>query len=182
MRKQVKLNNKKTEKPNPVKSIFASEYCTGKILAAVTVLKMFEMILVTIFGLFLGIFAPLSVFLGNEDPLPEAVRAAVFWLISSGIYIIGFFALMLGNSKIALMIQTVASVGTFITYSFYNQLFADDPTTNGPSILFMPCLFITLLTLAIMLTIHLPKWFDKRERMLSEEAPSILGEDDEKKE
>lgn len=180
MRKQVKLNNKKTEKPNPVKSIFAAEYCTGKTLMAVTVLKMFEMILVTIFGLFLGIFAPLSVFLGAEDPLPEAIRAGVVWLISSALYIVGFFALMLGNSKIALIIQCVASIGTLITYSSYQELYADDPNFMGPTILYMPCIFITLFTLAIMLVINMPKWLDKRQKTLNEKAPSILGDDNDK--
>ncbi len=178
MRKQVKLKKKVEYTPRESGGFFSAEHVTGKALAVVTTIKMFEMILVTIFGLFLGIFAPISVFAGSEDPLPEAVRAGVFWLISSGLYIIGFFALMLGNSKIALIIHTVASVGSFITYANYQQLYADDPTTNGPAILFMPCIFITLMTLAVMLVINVPKWLDKRERKLSEKAPSILGNDD----
>ena len=162
---------------NLLKIMFTTEHCTGKRLAAVTTLKMFEMILVTIFGLFLGIFAPLCVFMGVDDAEPMAIRAAVFWLISSILYLGGFFALMLGNSKIATIIQVIASVGSLITYSTYQQLYADNPNVSGPAILFMPCIFITLFTLAIMLTINIPKWFDKRQRMLSEKAPSILEDD-----
>lgn len=179
MRKQIKINKKPAEVNKPSGGgIFDTEYCTGKALAAVTVLKLLEMILVTIFGLFLGIFAPLSIFLGVEDAQPLVIRAGVSWIISSVLYIVGFFALMLGNSKIALIIQSVASIGTFITYSAYTQMFANEPNSTGPSILYMPCLFITLFTLAIMLVINVPKWVDRRVKMLSEKAPSILGDDD----
>lgn len=178
MRKQIKLNKKTEKTPKSSGGIFAAEYCTGKTLAAVTVLKMFEMIMVTIFGLFLGIFAPLSIFLGIEDADALAIQAAVSWLISSALYIGGFFMLMLGNSKIAMIVHAAASIGTFITYSAYTQMFADNPNSTGPSVLYMPCLFIALLTLAIMLVINIPKWFEKRMKMLNEKAPSILGDDD----
>lgn len=182
MRKQIKINKKTEETPKLHGGIFAAEYCTGKTLAAVMVLKMLEMILVTIFGLFMGIFAPLSIFLGVEDADALAIQAAVSWLISSVLYIGGFFTLMLGNSRIATIVHTVAAVGTFITYSAYTQMFRDNPNSTGPSVLYMPCLFITLLTLAIMLVINIPKWFDKRVKMLNEKAPSILGDDDDKEE
>lgn len=177
MRKQVKLNKKTGNTTDKAYGILATEHCTGKQLAVVTTLKMLEMILVTIFGLFLGIFAPLCVFMGIDDADPAAIRAAVFWLISSVLYLGGFFALMLGNSKIAAIVHAVASVGTLITYSTYQQLYADNPNVTGPSILYMPCLFITLFTLAIMLTINIPKWVEKREKMLVEQAPSILEDD-----
>lgn len=184
MRKQIKLNKRSESSADTLKSgFFAAEHCTGKTLAAVTVLKMLEMVLVTIFGLFLGIFAPLCIFLGIDDAEAPAIQAAVVWLISSVLYIGGFFTLMLGNSKLAMIIQGIAAVGTFVTYSIYSQMFSDNPNSTGPSILYMPCLFIALLTLAIMLTINIPKWFDKRQKMLSEKAPSILGdENDDKKE
>ena len=181
MKKQIKISKKSEEAPKNHPrpgGIFAVEHCSEKAFAAVMLLKMFEMILVTIFGLFMGIFAPLSIFLGVEDADALAIRAAVAWLISSILYIAGFFTLMLGNSKIAMIVHTVAAVGTFIVYSAYSQMFADDPNNVGPSILYMPCLFITLLTLAIMLTINIPKWFERRMKMLNEKAPSILGDDE----
>ena len=174
MNKNVKPGKKSESKFN---IIFAAERCTGKTLAVVTVLKMLEMILVTIFGLFLGIFAPLCVFLGINDAEASTVQAAVVWLISSVLYIAGFFALMLGNSRIAMIIQGIAAVGTLVTYSIYSQMFSDNPNSTGPSMLYMPCLFIAMLTLAIMLVINIPKWFDKRQKMLSEKAPSILGDE-----
>ena len=177
MRKQIKINKKNEEAPKLGGGVFAAEYCTGKTLAVVTVLKLLEMIIVTVFGLFMGIFAPLSIFLGVEDADAFAIQAAVSWLIASALYIGGFFTLMLGNSKIALIIHTLAAVGTFVTYSSYMQMFKDDPNSVGPSVLYMPCLFITLLTLAIMLVINVPKWFDRRMKKLNEKAPSILGDD-----
>ena len=40
--------------------------------------------------------------------------------------------------------------------------------------LYMPCLFITVMTIVIMLLINLPKWIDKRVQKANEQAPSIL--------
>jgi Na+/melibiose symporter-like transporter len=86
---------------------------------------------------------------------------------------------MLGHSKIASLIHAVGAVGTLITYYNYMLLFADVADNNGPSALYMPCLFLTIITIIIMLLINIPKWLDKRYQKEHEVAPSIISDDEE---
>ena len=142
------------------------------------ILKVLELIMTTIFALCLGIFGPLAI-RAMDDPEISGDPSSIYWLISSAIYIVGLFVLMLGHSKIATVIHVIAAAGTLVTYSSYMQMFRDVETGKGPTALYMPCLFITVMTIVIMLLINLPKWVDKRVRKANEQAPSILGDRDE---
>lgn len=82
---------------------------------------------------------------------------------------------MFGRSKTAAVIHAVAAIMTLITYSSFSKLFAEIPDSRGPSELYMPCLFITVLTVFIMLLINFPKWLNKRIDEENSAAPSILG-------
>ncbi|MDE6727362.1 MAG: hypothetical protein K2J80_05415 [Oscillospiraceae bacterium] len=185
-RKQVKLPPSKSAKNNAKKRaeekdkggffFFVKDQGEGAGKVAVIVLKILELVLTTIFALVLGIFAPLCIW--NGDIVAEEVAAdpsAVWWLISSVVYIIGLFVLMFGHSKIATAIHIAAAVGTLITYSCYLKLF-EGFESNGPTALYMPSLFITLITIAIMLIINIPKWIDRHIKKVNEVAPSILGD------
>lgn len=183
MRKQVKLPPKKAQAPKRSEDkggfvFFVGDQGEGAGKTAVIVLKILELILTTIFAVVLGIFAPLCIWYGDIVEAEVASDpSAVWWLVSSIVYIIGLFALMLGKSKIATVIHVIASVGTFVTYHYYTKLY-EGYEGNGPTVLYMPCLFITMLTIAIMLTINVPKWVRRRVERENEAAPSILGGDD----
>lgn len=184
MRKQVKLPPPKkartSEKPKGKGGfiLFVKDQGEGAGKAAVIVLKIFELILTTIFAVVLGIFAPLCIWYGDiADAEMASDPSAVWWLVSSIVYIVGMFAVMLGHSKTATVIHIIASVGTFVTYNYYTKLF-EGYVGNGPTALYMPCLFITMLTIIIMLVINVPKWIRKRVERDSETAPSILGDND----
>lgn len=182
MRKQVKLPppKKRQDAKAPDKKgkggflFLAKDQGEGAGKVAVIVLKVLELILTTIFAVVLGIFAPLCIWNGDiVDPEVAADPSAVCWLVSSILYIIGLFVLMFGRSKIATGIHLAAAAGTLMTYHFYTELM-DGYESNGPTALYMPSLFIAVLTVAIMLVINIPKWIQKRIERDNEEAPSIL--------
>lgn len=187
MRKQVKLPPpKKAQAPKKSEDkggfvFFVEDQGEGAGKAAVIVLKILELILTTIFAVVLGIFAPLCIWYGDiVEPEVASDPSAVWWLVSSIVYIIGLFVLMLGKSKAATVIHVIASVGTFVTYHCYIKLF-EGYEGNGPTVLYMPCLFITMLTIGIMLIINVPKWVRRRVEKENEAAPSILGEGNDEK-
>lgn len=178
-RKQIKLPPKKSSKVEAEKDsffFFVKDQGTGAGRVAVIVLKVLELILTTIFGAVLGIFAPLCIWHG--DFVAEEMAAdpsAGWWLASSIVYIVGLFFVMLGKAKTAAVIHVLAAAGTLVTYSYYTKLF-DGYEGTGPTLLYMPSLFITVITVAIMLIINVPKWLDKHIEKMNEEAPSILGD------
>lgn len=184
MGKNVKLNSKQ-QKNSPEKEhffFFVKDQGTGAVRVVVIILKILEIILTTIYGLCLGVFAPLYIRFGMDDPEIAADPSSLVWLISSALYIVGLFVVMLGHSRIAVGVHGIAAVGTLITYSLYTRMFSEVPDNNGPSALYMPCLFITVLTVTIMLLINMPKWIENHVRKANEQAPSILGDNDGSKE
>lgn len=182
MRKQVKITSKKPDnnkKPERKSAFFLVEdQGEGAARIAVIVLKLVEIVLTTIYALCLGIFAPLVIWFGAEEVEAAYGITAGIWFGSSVVYIIGLFTVMLGHSKTASVMHALASVGTLVTYQRYKGLFADVSNSSGPTGLYMPCLFITLATVFIMLLINVPKWIDKRIKKLNEKAPSIFGDEE----
>lgn len=173
-------NNEKKEKKLSVFvrtfSIFEKEKPLDKYLPAIMLMRGFDVVLTAIFALCLGIFAPLCIIMGTEDPEYAGDISTTFWLISSVLYTFGIFVLMLGNTKTAALIHTVAGVGTLVTFFRYMELFKDVPDNIGPFWLYMPCLLITALTVTITLLTNVPKWRKEKKRKQNEKAPSILGD------
>lgn len=179
-RKQVKLpppkNAKKRAENKESFFFFVKDQGEGAGRIAVIVLKIIELILATIFAAVLGIFGPLCIWHG--DFVAEELAAdpsAGWWLASSIAYLIGLFALMLGRSKTAAVIHVFAAAGTLVTYGYYTRLY-EGYEGSGPTALYMPSLFITVITIAVMLIINVPKWIERHIEKMNEEAPSILGE------
>ncbi len=184
-RKQVKLPPQRGSEVETTEKesffFFVKDQGTGAGRVAVIVLKVLELILTTIFAAVLGIFAPLCIWYG--DFVAEEMASdpsAGWWLASSIAYILGLFFVMLGKAKIATVIHVIAAIGTLVTYSYYTKLFEGYEGT-GPTVLYMPSLFITVITIVIMLIINVPKWIDKHIEKMNEEAPSILGDKRERK-
>ena len=182
MKKQVKLPPPKNAKKPQLKEekegfvFFIKDQGQGAGKVAVIILKVIELILTTIFALVLGIFAPLCIWFGDiVEAEVAADPSALWWMISSIVYIVGLFFVMFGHSRIATVIHIAAAAGTLITYSYYMKLF-EGYESNGPTVLYMPSLFITVATVGIMLIINIPKWIDKHTQKVHEVAPSILGD------
>lgn len=184
-RKPVKLPPPKNAKKRAAEKesffFFVKDQGEGAGRIAVIVLKILELILATIFAAVLGIFAPLCIWFG--DFVAEELAAdpsAGWWFASSIVYLVGLFALMLGHSKTAAVIHVTAAAGTLVTYGFYTKLY-EGYEGSGPTGLYMPSLFITVITIAIMLIINVPKWVERYIEKMNEVAPSILGDDKDKK-
>lgn len=179
-RKQVKLPPKKDVKKKKAEEekggffFFVKDQGEGAGKVAVIILKVIELILTTIYAAVLGIFAPLCIW--NGDIVAEEIAAdpsAVWWLVSSIVYIIGMFFVMFGHVKTATVIHIIAAAGTLVTYSCYTKLF-ENMESRGPTSLYMPSIFITIVTIGIMLIINIPKWVDRHIEKVNEAAPSII--------
>lgn len=180
MGKRVELPKKAEPKKSSGRFYFFVDQGEGGGKVAVTVLKVLELIVTTIFAFVLGIFGPLCIW--NGDIIEAEVKtdpSAVWWLISSIVYVVGMFVMMFGHTKTATVIHVFAAAGTLVTYYFYTNLFKETGG-NGPSMLYMPSLLITLFSIAIMLVVNIPKWVDRRIEKENEVAPSILGENHKK--
>ncbi len=137
---------------------------------------MLELIVTSIFALCLGVFGPLSIWFGFDDPDISSNPAVTAWLVSSVIYIVGTFIVMLGHSKIACAVHIAGFAGSMVTYCLYSAMFADIPDNNGPTVLYMPCIALTVFTVIIMLLINLPIWIEKKVARENAVAPSILSD------
>lgn len=178
MAKKIKSSKKQQKKPAQPKEsyfFFVKDQGEGAAKIAVIVLKLAEIALTTIFAVCLGIFGPILLGKGEDAEIFADSPVLVIWLVTSVIYIIGLFVVMFGKSKAATVIHTIAAVGTLILYSCFESLFRDVPDSRGPSELYMPCLFITVITIIIMFLINFPKWVEKRISEENAAAPSVLG-------
>lgn len=178
MRKTIKLN-KKPEAPPPKESrfFFVKDQGTGAVRVVIIIFKLIELFLTTVYALCLGIFAPLSLWLG-ADASDEVnfFLPALLWLIASVLYIAGLFTLIFGKEKPAAIIHGAAGALTLATYAAFCSALAEFGG-NGPAGLYMPCLLITALTVAILLMLNIPVWFKRCIEKRDEKAPSILGDD-----
>lgn len=180
MAKNIKLNKiKKTTVPEKEPFyFFVKDQGEGAARIAVIILKILELIDTSIFGIVMGIFAPLCIMFGDFDPDVASCPAMPWWLASAIVFIVGTVVVMLGHSKVASIIHTIGAVGILVTYNEYSKFFADIPDNNGPSVLYMPLLFLTIMTITIMLLINVPKWLDKHAQRVNAVAPSILTDEE----
>lgn len=183
MKKDIKLKKHVQSAPEKEKFFFfVKDQGEGAARVIVIILKILLLIGTSIFGICFGVLAPIAImFSGDFDPEIAQCPAIPVWLASAAVYIIGTFIVMLGHSKIASAVHGVGAVGILVTYYFFMQLFADIPDNNGPSGLYMPLLFLTVITVIIMLLINIPKWADAHAKKANAVAPSILGDEKEDK-
>lgn len=179
MGKNIKLNQKQQPAPEKEKFyFFVKDQGEGAGRVFVIILKVLELIITSIYGLALGIFAPLCIWFGDFDPDIAGNPAIGFWFASALVCIAGTFVVMLGHSKVASVIHAVGGVGVLVTYYFFMQLFVDVPDNSGPSVLYMPLLFLTALSVIIMLIINVPKWAERHAEKVNAVAPSILQDEE----
>lgn len=178
MRKNIKLTSKKSAKKKQKPQFdgfffFVKDQGTGAARVIVIILKVIELIMTTIYGLVLGIFGPIIIMKSDlvDSEISQSPGFTV-WIIASALYIIGMFTLMLGRSKTASAIHLAALVGTLTTHMIISALFAD--MRNNLANLYLPCVFITLLTLAVMLLINIPKVIEHKIQRDNAVSPSVF--------
>ena len=161
---------------------FVPDQGQGLAKGVVIALKVVMLIVTTICCVVFGIFGPVVIW--NSGSYAESVSGnpgVVTWLISSCIYIVGTFVIMLGHSKIASVIDIVAMVGSLVTYYLFVTNAANPDITVGPTQLYMPSVSLTVMAIVIALLINMPKWLEDQAVKANAKAPSILLEDDDDK-
>lgn len=171
-------SSKKQKKQDDGFMFFVPDQGEGAAKVIVILLKVLMLIGTTIICLCFGILGPICIWIGEYDPSVTENPAIVTWLITSIIYIIGTFVIMLGHSRIASVIDCVASVGSLVTYYLFVTKAQDPELSVGPTMLYMPALILTVLAVAIAMLINIPKWAEKQAIKAREKAPSILSDED----
>lgn len=146
---------------------------------AINVLKGLEIILTAIWGIVFGVLTPLSVmYAGIVDESIANHYIVKVWLVNSVLcYFVGTIIVMLGLYKVALGFHTVGLVTSLVIYGVFQDMYAGIEAQN-PVQLYMPIIFVTIITLAITIIANYKKITDKLSQSGDkkyEAAPSILG-------
>ena len=147
--------------------------------AAKIILKIVILIMTSIWGIIFGIFAPLSIKFGDiVNPIIAEHYIINVWLINSIVcYITGTVLIMLNLYKTAAGFHTVGMIVSFVIYGTFEQLYQGN-TEKSPAGLYMPIIFVTLLTLALAVIANWGKIMAKlnsTNEKKYEASPSILG-------
>lgn len=142
-------------------------------------LKVIILIMTSIWGIIFGIFAPLSIRFGDiVSPDIAQHYIIIVWLVNSILcYITGTVLIMLNLYKIAAVFHTVGMIVSFVIYGTFEQLYQGN-TDKSPATLYMPIIFVTLLTIALAVIANWDKITEKlnsNEKKKYEASPSILG-------
>ena len=143
---------------------------------AINILKGIELVITAIWGVVLGIFAPLSLITSGE-PISEHYVLWV-WLVNSVVcYLVGTIIVMLKFYKVALCFHTVGLAASIFIYGVFNSIF-DGINSQNPAQLYMPVIAVFFVTLAVTVIAN----YEKINQLLStkkekkyEAAPSVLG-------
>lgn len=160
---------------------FVPDQGEGAAKVIVIILKVLMLVAATILCLVFGILGPVVIWVSDFDPSIAGNPAVLTWLISSCIYIVGTFVIMLGHSRIAAVIDCVATIGSLVTYYLFVTRAADPELNVGPTMLYMPSISLTVLAVVIAMLINIPKWAEKQAEKAHAQAPSIFGNDDDDK-
>ena len=108
----------------------------------------------------------------------------IVWLITSIIgYVIPAILVMCRLCKTASVLSVIGFAGTLFVYSGFEKLYQYTEGSNGPTELYMPCIFITLLIIIITVLENADKikaMLDGRREKANAAAPSIFGSDNDK--
>lgn len=145
---------------------------------AINILKALEIIITAIWGIIFGIFAPISIMYFDSVPKLADHYIIRVWLINSVVcYIVGTIIVMLKYYKIALCFHGAGLIVSLYIYSVFQNIY-DGIEAQSPAQLYMPIIFVTLLTLIITVLANYKKLSEKLEAKKDkgfEPAPSVLG-------
>lgn len=145
----------------------------------INILKGLEIVITAIWGIIFGIFTPLSIMYADIVSPQIAEHFIVkIWLINSIVfYITGTVLVMLKCYKIALCFHTVGLGVSLYIYSVFQSIYEGIEAQN-PAQLYMPIVFVSLITIFIAFATNYNKIMDKLLSKKKESylpAPSVLG-------
>ena len=148
------------------------------------ILKGIMLFLAAIWGIGCGILFPSVILLVGSDVVPAEIAESpviIIWLITSAVgYIIPSILAMCRLCKTASVLSVAGFAGTLFVYSGFAELYQHTEGSNGPTELYMPCMFITLLIIAITVLENADKIkaaIDNKHEKKNAAAPSIFGSD-----
>ncbi len=151
------------------------------------ILKGIMLFFAAIWGIGCGILFPAVILMVGSEIVPADIAESpviVIWLITSVVgYVIPSILVMCKLCKTASVLSLIGFAGTLVVYSGFADLYQHTEGSNGPTELYMPCLFITLFIIIITVLENAGKiqdmLNDKREKQ-NAAAPSIFGSDNDK--
>lgn len=182
MGKKYTIKTKKEPELGYVRAgLFHRYECSAGKGVVILILELLQLVGTTLMSMCFGILVPISSWLG-EDLFGDLAGHYVFtiWFIMSLLYIAGTMIVILGKPGIASIVHGVAAVMTLVMYYIFAAINAEygQDISSGPTALYMPSLFIMVISVVIFMLIAIPKWIEKREKQLSEKAPSILKDEE----
>ena len=151
------------------------------------ILKGIMLFLAAIWGIGCGVLFPAVILLVGADVVPADIANSpviIIWLITSVIgYVIPSILAMCKFCKTASVLSICGFIGTLFVYSGFAELYKYTEESNGPTELYMPCIFITLIIIAITTLENADKikaMLDGKREKENAKAPSIFGSDDDK--
>ena len=195
MAKHYKLSSKKKEADGRFYiscGLFYRYTATKPCGIVILILEILAIVLTSVFALCLGVFG--SIFMGSmydftiTDDMSQSTidfvnkiagyidPANILWLVSSIVYIVGTLVLVLGFSRIAASIHACATAMTITSYSFFMSAHELMGSEKSPAGIMLPCIFITVVSIATVILVHFPKWIDQKNERDNAVAPSILSD------
>lgn len=151
------------------------------------ILKGIMLFLAAIWGIGCGVLFPAVILLVGADVVPADIAESpviIIWLITSIIgYVIPSILVMCRLCRTASVLSVIGFAGTLFVYSGFAELYQHTEGSNGPTELYMPCIFITLLIIIITVLENADKikaMLDGRHERKNAAAPSIFGSDNDK--
>lgn len=151
------------------------------------ILKIILLILAAIWGIGCGILFPAVILAsGGEIIAPElaADPVIIVWLVTAAAgFVLPAVLTVCRFYKTASVLSLLGFGGILYVYARFAVLYADSKGTNGPTELYLPCIFITILILCITAVENrgrIRAFLDRRTAEEEKPAPSIFGDSDRK--
>ncbi|MBD5115698.1 MAG: hypothetical protein HDT46_10980 [Ruminococcaceae bacterium] len=146
---------------------------------AINILKVLEIIITAIWGIIFGIFTPLA--LMTADIVSHSISDHYIlwvWIINSVLcYCVGTVIVMLKCYKTALCFHGAGLIVSLFIYGTFQGLY-EGVNAQNPSVLYMPVIFVTFITLAITIIANFKEinaFLSSTKEKKYEAAPSVLG-------
>lgn len=150
------------------------------------ILKIILLILAAIWGIGCGILFPAMILATGEELVAAAIAddpVIVIWLVTAIVgFVIPAILTICRFYKTASVLSLLGFGGILTVYARFAELYVGSET-NGPTELYLPCIFMTILILLITAIENRGKikaYLDKKSEDDDRPAPSIFGDSEKK--
>lgn len=148
------------------------------------ILKVIMLILTAIWGIGCGILFPAFILASGDEIVSADIANSPFvivWLITAIIgFVIPAILVMCRLYKTASVMSIMGFIGILVVYSGFADLYHQYTQENsGPSELYLPCIFITIVIIIITVLENIDNikaGIDKKTAEKNAAAPSIFGD------